>query len=266
MIAVENLMKRVGGEDWPRIFDLRGEDEAAATPRLLPAARRVAQKDLVATVAAAPGARAARHVVVCQKGGPRAEAGASALRLAGYEVESLEGGVSAWLAAGGASVSAAAVSRLAFSPSRWATRARPKIDRVACPWLIRRFIDPWAEFHYVAAPVLFDAATILGAEPFDAEGARLSHAGEACSFDAFIAEFDIRDAALERLALIVRAADTGRLELAPEAAGLVAISLGLSVASDRDERMLERAMAVYDGLYARFARAARETHNWPPGA
>lgn len=266
MITVEKLKAYVGGENWPRILDLRGDDEVAGTPRLLPAAQRVTQRELVARLAADPGAREAFNVVVCQKGGPRAEAGASALRLAGFNVESLEGGVAAWLAGGGPSVSAEAIARLGPAPTRWATRARPKIDRVACPWLVRRFVDPRAEFHYVAAPVLFPAAALLEAEPFDADGARFTHAQDQCSFDAFVAAFDLRDPALDRLALIVRAADTGRLDLAPEAAGLVAISLGLSAACEKDERMIERAMTLYDGLYARLARADAESHNWPAAA
>lgn len=263
MIDIENLMKRVGGEDWPRVYDMRGDDEVAEAARLLPGARRVEQCALVATAAADGTPRDALRVVVCQKGGPRAEAAASALRRAGFNVESLEGGLRAWLEAEGPSVSAAAVARLGASPSRWATRARPKIDRVACPWLVRRFIDPQAEFHYVAAPTLLNAAALLGAEPFDADGAKLTHDGDRCSFDAFIAAFDIRDRALDGLALIVRGADTGRLDLAPECAGLLAMSLGLSAACERDEAMLERTMTLYDGLYARLAQATGETHAWP---
>jgi rhodanese-related sulfurtransferase len=258
-ISIETLTARLGTSRWPLLFDLRGDDEVEKIPRLLPAARRVTQADLLDAVAALPNARDRFVVVYCQKGGPRAEAAASALRVAGYPVQSLAGGVTAWVAAAGPTVSAQAV---AAAPSRWITRARPKIDRIACPWLIRRFVDPHADFHYVDAATVFPAGLLLGAEPFDIEGARYSHDGEACSFDAFIKAFDIRDEALARVADIVRGADTARLDLAPEASGLLAMSLGLSAAYDSDEAMLERAMTLYDALYAHARHASGERHAW----
>jgi len=261
MIASEQLLSVIGTGRQPRTYDMRSDEEIASAPRLLPGARRLSQAELLAA-AAADGPRDALRVVYCQKGGPRAEAAASALRNAGYAVESLKGGLRQWLEEDGPTVSSAAVAALA-APSRWMTRARPKIDRIACPWLIRRFVDPGAEFHYVDAATLFDAARLLGAEPYDIDGARYSHEAEACSFDAFIKAFDIRDAVLDRVATIVRAADTARLDLAPEAPGLLAMSLGLSATYERDEEMLERAMTLYDALYARARLAADETHNWP---
>jgi hypothetical protein len=157
-------------------------------------------------------------------------------------------------------------------PSRWVTRERPKIDRVACPWLVRRFIDPRAEFFYVASAEVMSEAGRLGAVAYDIPGAPISHEGERCSFDVLLAAFGLQDAALNRLARIVRGADTDRHGLAPEAAGLLALSLGLSRLHQDDHAMLETAMPLYDALYAWCQSAAAavwqgtpaETHNWPP--
>jgi hypothetical protein len=147
------------------------------------------------------------------------------------------------------------------------TRERPKIDRIACPWLIRRFIDPIATFDYVpTAEVLRDAAA-LNAVPYDLPGAVVTHRGERCSFDALLEDFGLRDAALDRLADIVRGADTDRLDLAPQSAGLLAASLGLSRQYPDDHEMLEAAMPLYDGLYAwcrQQSEGIRETHSWNP--
>ncbi len=157
-------------------------------------------------------------------------------------------------------------------PSRWITRARPKIDRIACPWLIRRFIDPRAEFFYVPTAQVFSEAARLGAVAYDIPGAPISHEGERCSFDTLLAAFDLKDAALSRLACIVRGADTDRLDLAAESAGLLALSLGLSRLHADDHAMLDAALPMYDALYAWCQSAAAavwqgtppETHNWPP--
>jgi rhodanese-related sulfurtransferase len=242
------------------VFDVRGDDEVAKTPRLLPAARRVSQTELLAAAS-----RGGLNVVYCQKGGPRAEAAAALLRAEGMRVESLQGGITAWLGARAPTICAERAARLA-RPSRWVTRARPKIDRIACPWLIRRFVDARAALYYVDAATVFDAAKLLGAEPYDIEGARYTHGGDGCSFDAFIEAFDMEDPALARVAAIVRGADTARLDLAPEAAGLLAMSLGLSAANASDETMLERAMALYDSLYSWARHASAERHDWPSKA
>ncbi|MGH8803630.1 MAG: chromate resistance protein ChrB domain-containing protein [Polaromonas sp.] len=134
--------------------------------------------------------------------------------------------------------------------SRWITRERPKIDRIACPWLIRRFIDPRAEFFYVPTPQVFDEARRLAAVAYDIPGAPVSHEGELCSFDALLRAFELVDPALDLLATIVRGADTDRLDLAPQAAGLYAISLGLSHNFSDDHEMLRYGMVIYDALYA----------------
>jgi hypothetical protein len=147
---------------------------------------------------------------------------------------------------------------------RWITRARPKIDRIACPWLITRFIDKNAEFHFVPPNEVMRRAGELGATPFDVEGVALSHDGPLCSFDAILAKYDLHDPALQEIALIVRGADTAHLELAPQAAGLLAISLGLSKNFEDDHQQLEMGMVIYDALYswAKFVRDER--HSWNP--
>jgi hypothetical protein len=133
---------------------------------------------------------------------------------------------------------------------KWITRERPKIDRIACPWLIARFVDPEAEFLYVPGDDVLRVAAEQGATPYDVPGVELGHVGELCSFDAFLAKYGLEDPALRRLAVIVRAADTDRLDLAPEASGLYAISLGLARNHADDHEMLRHGMVVYDALYA----------------
>lgn len=147
---------------------------------------------------------------------------------------------------------------------QWITRARPKIDRIACPWLIRRFIDHDAEFHFVPADQALARANELGATPFDVNGVELSHDGPLCTFDVLLRKHGLDDPALAELAVIVRGADTDRLDIAPQAAGLLAISLGLSHNHADDHEQLEQGMVIYDALYA-WARFVRhERHTWNP--
>ena len=147
---------------------------------------------------------------------------------------------------------------------KWVPRARPKIDRIACPWLILRFIDRDAEFLYVPAPEVARVAAATGATPYDIPGVEMSHVGELCSFDAFLARYRLDDAALQQLATIVRGADTSRLDLAPQAPGLYALSLGLSHVFADDHEMLRHGLVMYDALYAWCSACQSETHNWPP--
>lgn len=147
---------------------------------------------------------------------------------------------------------------------RWITREHPKIDRVACPWLIARFIDEDPEFVFVPAANVEAEAAVLGAVPFDVEGVELTHDGPRCSFDAFLAKYRLDDDALRTIATIVRGADTARLDLAPQAAGLLAISFGLSRMFPDDHEMLKHGFVVYDALYAWCREAADETHSWNP--
>jgi hypothetical protein len=147
---------------------------------------------------------------------------------------------------------------------KWVTRERPKIDRIACPWLIARFIDQDPEFMYVPATQVFEVARRTGAVPYDIPGAELSHVGELCSFDAFLFKYKLSDPALLALARIVRGADTSHLELTPQSAGLYAVSLGLSQCFADDHEMLRHGLVLYDALYAWCKHCQSETHRWPP--
>jgi len=149
---------------------------------------------------------------------------------------------------------------------KWITRERPKIDRIACPWLIARFIDDEAEFLFVPAAEVLERSAATGATPYDVPDVELSHDGEKCSFDAFVARYEIADPAVARLATIVRGADTARLDLAPECAGLLALSLGLSASFEDDHEMLRHGMIAYDALYAWARSCQGEEHGWPPAA
>ena len=147
---------------------------------------------------------------------------------------------------------------------KWITRERPKIDRIACPWLVARFIDQEPEFLYVPSSDVLSVADEIAAIPYDIPGVELTHEGELCSFDAFLKKYGLDDPALQRLALIVRGADTSRLELTPQSAGLYALSLGLSHDFADDHEMLKHGMVMYDALYAWCKHCQSESHNWPP--
>jgi hypothetical protein len=147
---------------------------------------------------------------------------------------------------------------------KWVTRERPKIDRIACPWLVTRFIDREPEFLFVPAGRVMEVAKETGATPYDVPDVELSHVGELCSFDAFLSRYGLMDDALAQLAVIVRGADTGRPELAPQSPGLLAISLGLSAVFADDQIMLRHGLVLYDALYAWCRSCKGETHNWPP--
>jgi hypothetical protein len=147
---------------------------------------------------------------------------------------------------------------------KWVTRERPKIDRIACPWLVRRFLDSSPEFLFVPADQVLAVAERDGALPFDVPGVKLSHDGDLCSFDTFLKEYQLSDPVLARLAIIVRGADTARLDLAPQAAGLLALSLGLSRIFPDDQEMLSHGMVMYDALYAWCRDCQSEVHSWPP--
>ncbi|HKY01039.1 MAG TPA: chromate resistance protein ChrB domain-containing protein [Burkholderiales bacterium] len=147
---------------------------------------------------------------------------------------------------------------------KWITRERPKIDRIACPWLIARFIDNDPEFLYVPLDQVKSVSEKTGAIPYDVPDVEYTHDGEQCSFDAFLKKHNLKDPALEKLAVIVRGADTDRLDLAPQAAGLLAISLGLNKNIQDDHALLAQGMVVYDALYAWCQEAMPERHNWSP--
>ncbi|MBK6982289.1 MAG: chromate resistance protein [Betaproteobacteria bacterium] len=207
-------------------------------------------------------------VLYCVHGHEVSRNASAALRTAGVDARYLEGGMEAWRALGAPTVLGRrhpAVPSEPGKPSVWVTRERPKIDRIACPWLVRRFIDPFAEFVFVAEPQVRAVAAQRGGIAFDIPGVDFTHRGERCSFDALVDDFGLEDKALARLARIVRGADTGRLELAPECAGLLAVSLGLGSLHRDDCALLEKAFLVYDALYATCrAQAAgkAEPHTW----
>ena len=149
---------------------------------------------------------------------------------------------------------------------QWVTRARPVIDRIACPWLIVRFIDPEAEFLFVPPDQVLATAEATGAIPFDVPGVELTHVGEGCSFDTFLDRHGLDDPALRQIALIVRGADTDRLDLTPQSAGLLAISLGLRSSFADDHEVLRHGFVLYDALYRWARELQHETHSWPPAA
>jgi rhodanese-related sulfurtransferase len=263
-ITVAQLTRLVGTPDAPIVIDVRTAEDHAADPRMLPASVR---RDYGSVAAWADLFAGQSVVVVCQRGLKLSQGVAAWLRHAGASAENLEGGFEAWRAAKGLLVQPDHVpARDVKGRTVWVTRARPKIDRVACPWLIRRFIDPGAVFLFVAPPEVADAADRFGATPFDIEGVFWSHRGPHCTFDVMLDAFDLHTDALDRLALIVRGADTAALDLAPQAAGLLAASLGLSRMYRDDLAQLAAAMGLYDAFY-RWARdAVGETHNWPTPA
>jgi rhodanese-related sulfurtransferase len=248
-ITVAELRAQLGTAAAPIVIDVRKPEAYDADSRTLAGALRRAH-DLAADWAAElPAGRAA--VTCCVHGHQVSQGAAQALIGRGFDARFLEGGIEAWKKAGAPTiVRQAALGVPAARHSAWITRERPKIDRIACPWLVLRFIDPLAAFHYVPADRVMDEAKARQAIPYDVKNVQFAHRGERCSFDALIADFDLHDTALDRLAAIVRGADCGRPELTPQSAGLLAISQGLSANFADDHAMLAHGLVVYDALYA----------------
>lgn len=260
-ITVSQLSRLLGTPECPVLIDICIDEDFAADPRLIPGARRQPVQQIADLAADLTNQRV---VVICQKGKKLSEGGAAILRDHGVRAENLEGGNFAWRDAGQPLVPAKAIpARNAQGRSVWVTRHRPKIDRIACPWLIRRFVDPRAQFLFVSPAEVAGVAEHFGATPFDLEDVFWSHRGERCTFDTMIEEFCLSTEPLERLATIVRGADTDRHDLAPEVAGLLAASLGLSRMFRDDLAQLDAGLALYDAFY-RWARdATDEHHTWP---
>jgi rhodanese-related sulfurtransferase len=258
------LHSLIGSAAAPLVLDVRKAAAYEAEPRMIPGALRP-DADVAAYARYATG----RPVVAyCVHGHEVSQEAAATLACAGHEATYLEGGLTAWIAAGLPTLRRRPDWRVPGG-SRWITRARPKIDRIACPWLIRRFIDPLARIDYVPADEVLAEAAARDAVAFDLPGAPVTHRGERCSFDALLEDFELDDPALNRLATIVRGADTDRADLAPQCAGLLAASLGLSARFADDHEMLENAMPLYDGLYEwcrREEEGVVERHAWTPGA
>lgn len=267
-ISCDKLAKLIGTPKAPIILDVRRAELRKDDPRALPAARLLDESDLRPPGAAAlvPGLGGQPVVVVCAAGHGRSQGLAAFLRAEGVAAEYLAGGQEAWSSAGLPTVDTTKLGgRDHLGRSLWVTRSRPKVDRIACPWLIRRFIDPAAVFLFVSPAEVQAVSDAMGAAPFDVEEAFWSHRGELCTFDTLLVEFGLRLPSLDRLATIVRGADTDRAELAPESAGLLAASLGLSRMFADDQAQLDAGLSLYDAFY-RWARdATDETHGWPKG-
>ncbi len=199
-------------------------------------------------------------VVTCVHGHEVSQDAAAALQSRGLAARYLEGGLEGWRKSG----NSVARQSPPAKGATWITRERPKIDRIACPWLVLRFYDKTARFAYVPPERVLPEAETSGAIPYDVPGVEFSHDGELCSFDVMIRRLGLNEPALKDLATIVRAADTGRPDLSPEAPGLLAVSLGLSAMYADDQEMLRHGLVVYDAFYAWLLKARGETHGWPP--
>lgn len=260
-ITAAELRSSLAGGEPPLVVDARRPPAFRAALDTIAGALRRDPATIASWAAELP--RASSVVVYCVHGHEVSQNAAQALRQSGIAARFLEGGLEeGWKAGGGA---------LAAKPrdasTRWVTRERPKIDRIACPWLIARFVDRDAEFLYVPPKEVLRTAKEKEAVPYDVPDVAFTHDGEQCSFDAFIRNYRLAgDPALARLAVIVRAADTGRPELAPQAAGLLAVSLGLSRNLKDDHEMLKHGMVVYDALYSWCKEGQDEAHTWNPAA
>lgn len=263
MISPTQLSRLIGQPDAPVLVDVRIDEDISLDPRMLPGAVR---RDFRAANTWSSAYAGRRVVVVCQRGLKLSQGAAAWLRHRGVNAESLETGFEGWIEHGGMLVRPDSVPlRDEDGRTVWVTRARPKVDRIACPWLIRRFVDPSAVFLFVSPSEVEAVAERFSAAPFDIDGVFWSHREDRCTFDVMIEEFGLRSPALDRLALIVRGADTARPDLAPEAPGLLAASLGLSRMYTSDLAQLDAGLALYDAFYRWSRDATDETHNWPVG-
>ena len=260
-ISSDKLARLIGTANAPVLFDVRTSEDFAADPRLIPGSIKLGHGDVLEW----GGQYAGRATIVaCLRGAKLAQGTAAWLRQLGVQAETLDGGFEGWKEANLPLIDAAKLPpRDAKGRTVWVTRARPKVDRIACPWLIRRFVDPNAVFLFVAPSEVSAVGERFNAAPFDIENVFWSHRGERCTFDIMVEEFGLATPPLLRLATLVRGADTGRPDLAPEASGLLAASLGLSRMYDDDLAQLEAGMLLYDAFYRWCRDATTETHNWP---
>lgn len=259
-VSVHSVYSTLGLPNAPVLVDLRSDADCTSAPQMIPGALRREAGDVKDWVHTLP-----RKSLAVVYSDPDADSGhtvADELNALGCSARVLEGGLPAWQAAGYPSVRIRSDLHVPGA-SRWITRERPKIDRLACPWLVRRFIDAEAQFFYTPSHLVRADARALGAEPYDIPDVRFSHRGPRCTFDAFLDEFELVDPVLTELATIARAADTGVLAQSREAPGLLAISLGLAANITDDILLMEQAMLIYDALYAWRKTAPHETHAWP---
>jgi rhodanese-related sulfurtransferase len=258
-VSAESVYAQLGLPNAPLLIDVRRDTDRLAQPRVIPGALQLDAGDVERWASSLPRATLLTY---CAHGGAVSRAVSERLSELGWPARLLAGGIEGWMASGYPTARMRPDLK-APGGSRWVTRERPKIDRLACPWLIRRFIDPEAQFFYAPSHRVRAEAEALGAVPYDITEVNFSHRGPRCSFDAFLDEFDLRDPVLDEVATIIRAADTATLEQSPQAPGLLAISLGLSANILDDILLLEQAMPLYDALYAWRKTASHETHGWP---
>jgi rhodanese-related sulfurtransferase len=264
-VTLKSLAVKLGSPNWPQVIDVRTDEDYAADARDIPGSIHRHEADYVTWVLTLDKSRPV--VVSCQKGYKISQGIVARMRSDGWTAASLQGGYLGWVAAGLPLLQRKALLDVGLKEDvLLVTRIRPKIDRVACPWLIQRFIAPHAQFLYVEPEQVKAVAERTDGVAYDIKDCVITHVGEDCSFDTILKRAGLNGfAPLDHLAKIVRGADNAQLSLAPEAAGLLAISLGLShLAGEDDHAMLKAAFTVYDGLYAWAAHATAETHNWPP--
>lgn len=260
-IKSDKLWRLIGTPNQPLYVDVRTDEDFAADPRLIPASFRRSHLNVAEWGGEFTGKSV---VVICHHGAKLSEGVSAWLRHLGADAIALEGGFVGWEDAKLPTVDTAKLPpRDTQGRTIWVTRCRPKIDRIACPWLIKRFIDPSAVFLFVAPQEVGAVADRFKATAFDIENTKWSHRGDLCTFDVMIEEFGLNCEPLQKLANIVRAADTANLNLAPEAAGLLAASLGLSRMYSDDLEQLDAGLLLYDAFYRWCRDATDETHNWP---
>jgi rhodanese-related sulfurtransferase len=261
-ISAEDLSHRLATAEPVRIFDVRRPPAIEPGSRFLPGSR---WRNHVEALDWANGLSRDNLIVLnCMHGHNISQIATALLREKGYNARALAGGVDGWIEADLPTIGQSRLCPVDATPSTWITRINPKIDRVACPWLISRFIDPDAVFHFAEAEWVIDIADELSGIAFDTPGAVIEHDGDLCSFDTLLREFDLNDPVLAQLATIVRGADTDRNDLAPEAAGLLSIMLGNSIVGKTDHDVMRLGFPVYDALYARLELSGNETHGWQP--
>ncbi len=247
----------------PLLLDVRRTGDFEAADKIIAGAQRGAPEQIETWAMALSPAQ--EVVVYCVHGGQVSQGVAQTLQAKGITAYYLQGGITAWQEANRPTAKKHEYIPLPGStPTLWVTRERPKIDRVACPWLIRRFIDRQAQFLYVPTAEVLAVAADTGAVPFDIPGVHFSHEGDLCSFDSFIKHFGLVDPPLQQLATIVRGADTSRHDLTPQSPGLFALALGLAAVFKDDQEVLHHGLVLYDALYAWCCDCQAETHHWPP--
>lgn len=258
-ISAEDLSHRLVAAEPVRIFDVRRPPAIEPDSKFLPGSRW--RNHLAALDWAAGLSRENLIVLNCMHGHNVSQIATALLRENGYNARALAGGVDGWIGAGLPTIGQSSLCPVDANPGTWVTRINPQIDRVACPWLISRFIDPDAVIHFAEAEWVIDIAEELAGIAFDVPGGAIEHDGELCSFDTLLREFDLNDPVLAQLAVVVRGADTNRNDLAPEAAGLASIMLGNSILGKTDHDVMRLGFPVYDALYASLAANGRTRGN-----